>query len=182
MIKLDVDIFTFFCFDLDDTLITSVDYFGSEKWETDIKNNLICKGVCSHLATKQAMKLWQEAQKKTKIKWRSDKIYNVFFEIQNCTDKWCILTARDEKMKQITANQIMKSLNFEKKHQYHTMLNRLIFCSGNQKAKFLKDFFRKNKMNNIKKIIVFDDREENIDNIKSSFNTIEVFGCDLNRI
>ncbi len=181
-VKKIVDQSTFVCFDLDDTLVKATTYFGSEKWEQEIKNSLRSKGISKDEATLQAINFWQEAQKKVTIKWNSTEIYKIFFEITNYTNQWCILTARSDQIKSVTIEQIKKSLDFENEDHHNTLVNRLIFCGGMNKGKILKDFFHKNKMISIKKILIFDDKEKNINDIKNHLKDFHVIGMDLNEL
>lgn len=175
-----VDKSTFICFDWDYTLIKSTSHFGSEKWEKEIKNSFIVKGMSEKEATIRAIDHWQEAQKTTTIEWNSQLANKIFFEITKITNKWSILTARSEQIKDVTIDQMKKSLDFENDLHHDRVASRFIFCGGKNKGEILKEFFKKNKDRALEKIIVFDDKSHNINAIKIHFNTFHVIGIDLN--
>lgn len=157
-------------FDLDNTLITSTSYYGSINWEDKIILRFKEEGLSHKEAMTQASQIWKKAQFEIKTKLIEEESHKLI-------DKWkktsnvIGLTARSFDLKELTfnglkSNNIMFSSFID--HNLDLFHEGILFCANHQKSTLLSNFINHGLIKKPKKIIVVDDKKENLDDILSS--------------
>jgi hypothetical protein len=157
-------------FDLDNTLITSSSYYGSINWEDNLISKLKKEGLTQEEAHKQASNIWKQAQFEIKhklIEKESSKL------IKNWKKKSHIigLTARSFDIKELTfeslkTNKITFSSYID--HNLDRFHEGILFCANFLKSTLLTNFINQVLKTKPTKIIVVDDKIENLDDILKS--------------
>lgn len=169
-IEKEIDSNTLIAFDLDNTLITSSTYYGSINWEDKIILRLINDGMSPQEAIEAASKIWRKAQFEITIKLIEEESFNFIHKWkQNSTVIG--LTKRSFEIKDLTfenlkSNNITFSPFYD--HNLDYFHEGILFCANYQKSFLLESFIDKVLIEKPKKIIVVDDKKENLDDILTS--------------
>lgn len=169
-IEKEIDKNTLIAFDLDNTLITSTSYFGSINWEEKIILKLIEEGLSPKEARTQASQIWKKAQFNIKTKLIEE-------ESSKFIDKWkkksniIGLTARSFDLRELTfdglrSNNITFSPFLD--HNFDLFHEGTLYCANYLKSTLLSRFVNDVLTKKPEKIIVVDDKKENLEDILNS--------------
>jgi hypothetical protein len=146
--------------DLDDTLIQSKTYYGSEEWQWNLYEQYQEDGLAPEEAFYKANLEWQKAQYQIEVCAVENDTLSL---IQNWKMKYHImgLTARNPSLIDITYKQLA-SLNIDLNSPIHP--SGIIFGGGNEKGKALFEYLDKNQFI-YKRIVGVDDKKYHLQNI-----------------
>lgn len=157
-------------FDLDNTLLTSNTYFGSIRWENSLISDFEKEGVSYEEAHERACLIWNRAQPEIKLKLIEE-------ESPDFIKRWkktsCVigLTARSLNLKDLTHEGLKSNkISFTPflNHKLDILHKGVLYCSYMPKSKALKKFIDEVLAKKPKKIVVVDDKKENLRDILNS--------------
>ncbi len=157
-------------FDLDNTLITSSSYYGSINWENNLVLKLKEEGLSPQEAINHAAFLWKQAQFEIKTKLiekESSKLINNWKKTSNVIG----LTARSFDIKDLTFEGLKSNDIFFSSFSDHNLdlfHEGILYCANFLKSTLLSNFIDQVLIKKPKKILVIDDKKENLDDILSS--------------
>lgn len=169
-IETQIDENSLIAFDLDNTLITSNSYYGSINWEYKLIAKFIEEGLSYEQAHEQACMLWNEAQAEVQTILIENESSNLIKEWKN---KACIigLTARSYKIKDLTYESLKSNdIHFSSflEHKLDILHQGVLYCDHRLKSDVLTRFINEVLIKKPKKIIVVDDKKENLDDFLNS--------------
>ena len=146
--------------DIDDTIIQSKTYYGSEEWQWDLYRELQEEGYTPEEAFLMANKEWKEAQKKIEVCPVENDTLSLIGEWKK---KYCIigLTSRNPDLAPITYQQL-DSLMIDLNSPIQP--KGIIFGGANEKGKALFAFLDKQQLK-FNRIIGVDDKKYHLENI-----------------
>lgn len=174
-------------FDIDNTLISS-NHFGSEKWEKDLVKEFRKQEQYQSTAYKRASLFWQAFQMVASPELIEKKLLTLFQELQGIGIPYFLITARSQSMATITETQLL-SLGIELPERGEADLslntslavlwkNGVIYCGDTPKGLALQNFLLYKKVWP-QKILVVDDRRDNLNNIRPVLNKLKIPFCGL---
>ena len=156
--------------DLDDTLITASTYHGSMKWADDLIKKYQKEGYKIEEAITQTIELWQNALSGVKMKLTEENSVDLINKWKESSSV-IGLTARDfvtknETHQSLKSHQISFSLFNDFNHAFYE--KGILFCSGEDKKKLLSSFIKQAMKKKPEKILIVDDKKENLEKILDS--------------
>jgi len=92
--------------DIDNTLLTSVSEFGSERWERFMIDHFISQGIPEDEAVSRGCHLWKAVQTVSEIQWVEDETQAIIQAFHEKKRPVFAITARDLELRTVTENQL----------------------------------------------------------------------------
>lgn len=171
---------TLVIFNIDNTIFRTKTLFGSPEWAMHLIHQEMNKGNSREMSAKKCYPIWMKAQKYADVVLLDKKILTVLKEVQKKTCGFIGLTSRHPSAAEITQWQLNKfgidfarsrfSLySFISSYKHPTLFRQGILFSNesNQKGEVFAAWMEQirtqiNQKNMVKKIIVIDDKERNL--------------------
>jgi len=177
---------TLFVFDLDNTLVETAQYLGSDQWFSHQVDKYIAAGHTRKEAVEKYVALLIEIQKKSYVRPANPEIPSLLSAMQKKQVPMIVLTARDPQLAERTIEQLaLLNINFyyaaQKKEMFHfsNMNNSLfnhgiLFCgAGVDKGELLVEFLK--QLEKIPQRIVFvDDKMHYVLNVEKALAKLNI--------
>ncbi|MFC1894435.1 DUF2608 domain-containing protein [Candidatus Dependentiae bacterium] len=189
-----------FVFDIDNTILEPENRdFGSDQWVDGFCKQEVQNGLTINQAYKKILPIYFKIVKGLKyVPIEKDKTLDILNHIKSLNIESLALTARSEPLidctyRHLKSNEVLptlfdlaedKVILFDKNTNSRALYFKgTIHCAGNSKGECLKKFIKlfkdkKTELKNIKKIIMIDDKEKNLQDVEDSLkdSNIEFIG------
>lgn len=171
---------SFVLFDLDNTLIWSKSYFGSEEWERDMIAEFQKKGHPENEAFHKANLFWKKAQTDVQMELVEEGTHSFF---HNTIHK-IGLTARTFDLSDVTVQQLSNlGIYFDSYSFSHPFFYEgVLFCGDEPKGEMAFEFFQHHNYFP-KQLIAIDDRRIHLETImeKAQIHSLELLAFHYQR-